>query len=59
MIRVRRHFKPLLDQLSSVTRRPQTARRLILFFAAAILGVAIMVLAIIGNNGATHLLIGQ
>ena len=37
MIRVPRDFKPLLDQLSSATRRPQTARRLILFFAAAIL----------------------
>ena len=37
MIRVPHDFKPLLDQLSSATRRPQTARRLILFFAAAIL----------------------
>jgi hypothetical protein len=39
MIRVPRDFKPLLDQLSSATGRPQTARRLILFFAAAILVV--------------------
>ena len=39
MIRVPRDFKPMLDQLSSATRRPQTARRLILFFVAAILVV--------------------
>jgi hypothetical protein len=39
MIRVPRDFKPLLDQLSAATRRPQTARRLILFFSAAILVV--------------------
>lgn len=37
MIRVPRDFKPLLEQLSSATPRPQTARRIILFFAAAIL----------------------
>lgn len=37
MIRVPRDFKPLLDDLSVATRRPQTARRLIVFFAAAIL----------------------
>jgi len=34
-----RDVKPLLDHLSAATRRPQTARRLILFFAAAILVV--------------------
>jgi hypothetical protein len=39
MIRVPRKFKPLLDQLSSATRHPQTAQRLILFFAAAVLVV--------------------
>lgn len=39
MIRVPRDFNPLLDQLSSATRRPQTARRLILFFTVAILVV--------------------
>ena len=39
MIRVPRNFKPLLDQLSSATGRPQTTRRLILFFASAILVV--------------------
>lgn len=37
MICVPRDFKPLIDDLSSATRRPQTARRLIVFFAAAIL----------------------
>lgn len=36
MIRVPRDFKPLLDELSASFGRPQTARRLILFFAAAI-----------------------
>lgn len=36
MIRVPRQFKPLLDQLSAGAR-PQTSRRLILFFAAATL----------------------
>ena len=34
MIRVPRDFKPLIDDLSSATRHRQTARRLILFFAA-------------------------
>lgn len=37
MICVPRDFKPLLDQLSSATRHRETARRLILFFAAATL----------------------
>ena len=37
MICVPHQFKPLLARLSSATARPQTARRLILFFAAAIL----------------------
>ncbi len=37
MIRVPRDIKPMLDQLSSANRHPQTARRLILFFAAVIL----------------------
>jgi hypothetical protein len=37
MISVPHQFKPLLARLSSATARPQTARRLILFFAAAIL----------------------
>jgi hypothetical protein len=37
MIAVPRDFKPLLNDLSSAVRRPQTARRLIFFFAAAIL----------------------
>ena len=36
MIRVPCDFKPLLDDLSASFRRPQTARRFILFFAAAI-----------------------
>ena len=36
MICVPRDFKPLLDDLSASFRRPQTARRFILFFAAAI-----------------------
>tara|TARA_R110002167_G_C12620606_1_gene646734 strand:- start:38 stop:1390 length:1353 start_codon:yes stop_codon:yes gene_type:complete len=39
MIRVPRDFKPLLDQLSRAFSRPQTARRIILFFAAAIVVV--------------------
>ena len=39
MIRVPRDFKPLLDDLSAAVARPQTARRLILFFAAAVLVV--------------------
>lgn len=39
MIRVPRDFKPLLEDLSASFRRPQTARRLILFFAAAIVVV--------------------
>jgi hypothetical protein len=37
MIRVPRDFKPLLDNLSASFRRPQTARRFILFFAAAVI----------------------
>ena len=37
MIRVPREFKPLLDDLSASVPRSQTARRLILFFAAAII----------------------
>jgi len=37
MICVAHQFKPLLTGLSSATARPQTAKRLILFFAAAIL----------------------
>jgi hypothetical protein len=37
MIRVPRDFKPLIDDLSSATRHRETARRLILFFAAATL----------------------
>ncbi|MEM6690957.1 MAG: transposase [Planctomycetota bacterium] len=37
MIRVPRDFRPLLDQLSSATQRPETARRLILFSATALL----------------------
>lgn len=37
MIRVPRQFKPLLDDLSSAFARPQTATRVISFFAAAIL----------------------
>ncbi len=37
MIRVPHQFKLLLDLLSSSSEHPQTARRLILFFAAAIL----------------------
>jgi len=37
MLCVPHQFKPLLARLSSATARPQTARRLILFFAAAIL----------------------
>lgn len=37
MICVPPQFKPLLAQLSSATARPQTAQRLILFFAAVIL----------------------
>jgi hypothetical protein len=36
-IRVPRDFKPLLDNLSASFRRPQTARRFILFFAAAVI----------------------
>ena len=39
MFHVPRDFKPLLDQLSSATTHRDTARRLILFFAAAILVV--------------------
>jgi hypothetical protein len=39
MIRVPHQFKPLLDFLSSSSKHPQTARRLFLFFAAAILVV--------------------
>ena len=39
MIRVPRDFKPLVDGLSAATRKPQTARRLTFFFAAAILVV--------------------
>lgn len=39
MIRVPRDFKPLLDQLSGAFSRPQTARRLILFFTAAMVVV--------------------
>ncbi len=41
MIRVPHQFKLLLDLLSSSSEHPQTARRLILFFAAAILVQAI------------------
>jgi hypothetical protein len=37
MIRVPNDFKPLLDNLSPAFGRPKTARRLILFFAAAII----------------------
>jgi hypothetical protein len=37
MICVPRDFKPLINDLSSATRHPETARRLILFFAAATL----------------------
>ena len=37
MIRVPRDCKPLLDQLAGAFSRPQTARRVILFFAATIL----------------------
>ena len=37
MIRVPHHFKPLLNDLSASFGRQQTARRLILFFAAAII----------------------
>lgn len=37
MIRVPRDFRPLLDDLAGAFSRPQTARRVILFFAAAIL----------------------
>ena len=37
MIRVPRDFKPLLEHLSSATKHADTARRLILFFAAALL----------------------
>ena len=36
MIRVPRDFKPLLKDLSASFRRPHTARRFILFFAAAV-----------------------
>jgi len=39
MIRVPRDFKPLLDDLSASFRRPQTAQRLVFFFAAAIIVV--------------------
>jgi hypothetical protein len=39
MICVPRDFEPLLDDLSLSVARPQAARRLILFFAAAILVV--------------------
>jgi hypothetical protein len=39
MIRVPRDFKPLVDDLSASVARPQTATRLVLFFAAAILVV--------------------
>jgi hypothetical protein len=37
MIRVPRDFKPLLENLSASFRRPQTARRFVLFFAAAVI----------------------
>lgn len=37
MIRVPRDFRPLLDELAGAFSRPQTGRRLILFFAAAVL----------------------
>ena len=37
MIRVPHDFKPLLDDLSATFRRPQTARRFILFFAATVI----------------------
>lgn len=40
MIRIPHDFKPLIDNLSAAARRPQTARRLIVFFAAAILAIA-------------------
>jgi hypothetical protein len=36
MIRVPRDFKPLLDDLSAAVAKPQTARRLVLFFATAV-----------------------
>ncbi|TWT86968.1 IS701 family transposase [Neorhodopirellula pilleata] len=39
MIRVPRDFKPLLDDLSAAVAKPQTARRLVLFFAASVLVV--------------------
>ncbi len=39
MIRLPRDFKPLVDDLSAAVARPQTARRLLLFFAAATLVV--------------------
>lgn len=39
MICVPRDFKPFIHDLSSATRHPETARRLILFFAAATLVV--------------------
>ena len=39
MISAPHDFKPLLDDLSLAVARPQTARRLVLFFAAAILVV--------------------
>ncbi len=39
MIRVARDFKPLVDNLSAAVARPQTARRLVLFFSAAVLVV--------------------
>lgn len=37
MIRVPHDYKPLIDDLSAATGKPETARRLILFFVAAIL----------------------
>ena len=37
MIRVPHDFKPLLEDLSGSFHRPQTARRFVLFFAAAVI----------------------
>lgn len=37
MIRVPRDFKQLLDDLSAAISKPQTPRRLVLFFATAVL----------------------
>ena len=39
MMRVPKDFKPLLDSLVDSFRRPETARRVVLFFAAAIITV--------------------